>query len=708
MNPFNANQTSTSQTLPKKGLGILDVLREIPGELKKRLKKTNEAFPIPKIAYDSSGKASIDKRSILGAFNIAGSVGPSNLKSALPKVASPVSKLLNAIRSAKPAQKALELEQTAARAARADAVSKLYSSETGESAFIKSKGILKGELAAKPKFEPLRVVRNQSEIPTNTAQQTDINQLFTESDSRFLSDYTTKVKTKSGVTQAETAKAKSLLTDAGLKAPEDPKQLADFFDTAMERGMIKSLDEAVSIKPKPTPENTITQADVDDLFGSIQRHGTLDSFDKIAASEGLSQLLRGELPQPSRLSLLEDVFGKELIEEVMKKRSGVEKVKDFLTETLNIPRSLVTSFDMSAPLRQGIVLTVTKPKAALGGAKEMFRQVFSEENFQKWLKDIPNNPLYRKMKDSGLYIADPTKVSGGLSAREEKFMTNFAEKIPFMGSIIRASQRAYVGYLNKLRVDVFTQLTNKFTKEGVATPENLKSLANFINNASGRGSMGSFERVAQELNTVFFSPRLIASRFNMLNPVWYAKQTPVVRKEAIKTMAEFIGVGSSVLMLAKLGGADVEIDPRSTDFGKIKVGNTRWDVWGGFQQWVRVMSQLISGQRKAPSSGDIVELSKKKYPFESRKDVAERFIVGKTAPIPSLVYELLQGQKLFGESISLPREIAENTIPLYLQDAKEVVDEFGPEGIFYVGVPSFFGVGAQTYKSRDATNPFNR
>jgi hypothetical protein len=42
----------------------------------------------------------------------------------------------------------------------------------------------------------------------------------------------------------------------------------------------------------------------------------------------------------------------------------------------------------------------------------------------------------------------------------------------------------------------------------------------------------------------------------------------------------------------------VEIDPRSTDFGKIKVGNIRWDIWGGFQQWVRVASQLATGERK--------------------------------------------------------------------------------------------------------------
>src|SRR3990167_11303153 len=95
-------------------------------------------------------------------------------------------------------------------------------------------------------------------------------------------------------------------------------------------------------------------------------------------------------------------------------------------------------------------------------------------------------------------------------------------------------------------------------------PELYKSFAGFVNNATGRGDLGKLNRNAQMLNTLFFSPRLIASRFNLLNPVWYARQPALVRNEAIKSFAEFVGIGSSILALAKLAGADVETDPRST------------------------------------------------------------------------------------------------------------------------------------------------
>jgi hypothetical protein len=471
-----------------------------------------------------------------------------------------------------------------------------------------------------------------------------------------------------------------------------------------------SLVGELAEKPTFNPlRGQFEQKDVDDLFNGITNNKNLNFYEKISAHDGLWSLMEGKVPPRSQLSLLEDVFGRELVDAIDSQKSNWEKVRQGITDVLNVPRSMMTSIDMSAPLRQGVLFTVTKPSKSLPAMGEMFKDFFSEKNFNQWLLDIPNNPKYQMMKDSGLYIANPNKAVDGLAGREEAFMSNLAEKIPIWGSLIKASSRSYVGYLNKLRVDVFTDLATKFEAEGVATPENLRSLAKFVNNGTGRGDLGSFNRVAAEMNTVFFSPRLVASRFQLLNPVYYFKQPAPVRKEMMKSFAQFVGAGSTVLAIAAANGAEVGLDPRSTDFGKIKVGNTRWDIWGGFQQWVRVFSQVASGQRKN-TKGEIVNLSKKEYPFTSRGDVALQFFRGKLAPIPSLIAELLDGQKLFGEELTLTGEIAESTIPLYLQDMKAAIDEFGPDAIFTVGVPGFFGIGTQTYTPNTGStgNPFNK
>jgi|ETN02SMinimDraft_2_1059926.scaffolds.fasta_scaffold05453_2 hypothetical protein len=466
----------------------------------------------------------------------------------------------------------------------------------------------------------------------------------------------------------------------------------------------------------------LDQGDVDDLFNIAQQHPHLDVFDKVTVQNSLNKLLKGELPSKRELVFLEEVYGRELIEEVLKKRGLLSKLGDAVTEAFNIPRTLITAFDMSAPLRQGVLLVPRQPKAFSKAIWQSFMQVFSPTNFKHWLDDLPNHPNYNQMRAAKLYIADPDSLARGLSGREEAFMSRIAERFPksdipilkypvnFFGTIynvtagagVRASERAFVSFLNKLRVDVFTKLVTNFSKEKKLSVDELKSLGNFVNTATGRGNLGAFERSAQALNTIFFSPRLIAARFNMLNPVWYARQSPKVRLEAIKTMATFIGTGATILALINAAGRDkndVEIDPRSTDFGKIRVGNMRWDIWGGFQQWVRMFAQVASRKKKKTGSGEIIELTGKGF-TDSPLNIIGRFARYKLAPVPSLIFELIDGQTIFGEDVKLKTEVAENTIPLYFQDLIDAMNEEGTEAIFTVGLPAFFGVGVNTYKSK--------
>lgn len=382
--------------------------------------------------------------------------------------------------------------------------------------------------------------------------------------------------------------------------------------------------------------------------------------------------------------------------EVYHPKSKMEKFKDRVTDVLNIPRALITSMDMSAPMRQGVVYTLSKPKVAAASAKQMFRQAFSEKNSINWLLDLRNKREYEIMKDSDLFIADPH--ASRLTNKEEHFMTNLAQKIPVIGSMIKGSERAYAAYLNKMRTDIFVNQIHAFEKAGLKFEQNkelYKAAANVINHFTGRGHLGKLETSAQVLNTAFFSPRLIASRFQMLNPVWYAKQPKLVQIQAIKDFGTFIGVGSTILALAAAGGAKVETDPRNSDFGKIQIGKTRLDVWGGFQQWVRTYAQVLSGT-KITASGKKIDLDKGRA---SRLDVIGSFARGKVAPIPALAMEILQGRKVTGEKLKASEVLLDNTIPLYMQDMMEAAKQEGGASILSVGIPAFFGVGTQTYNT---------
>lgn len=387
-------------------------------------------------------------------------------------------------------------------------------------------------------------------------------------------------------------------------------------------------------------------------------------------------------------------------------RTRVQKTLDVIAEIGNTPRAIMSSMDFSAPLRQGL-WGVTKQLFNRPGDLGrqftfMFRSAKSQRVFDRWFYELKEAPDYEILKQSGLPLSDPHDPK--LTAKEEAFMSNYAERIPVVGKLIKASENAYIGFLNKMRVDLFRRATDAFASDGKTfanSPELYKAMADYIGAATGRGKMPEvLENSTPILSAMFFSPRLIASRMNLLtnwfNPKFYTKVPKEVRVQYFKDMAKFIGLGVTILGLAKAAGAEVEDDPRSSDFGKIKSGNTRWDVWGGFQQYVRLASQLISGQKKSTTSGSIMELNGQYPSKQTRLDALLQFGRGKLAPLPAEVADLLAGKDVTGKPATLGSELMKN-VPLVLNDIYEAYKDNGVQGALGVGIPSMFGVGVQTY-----------
>lgn len=387
-----------------------------------------------------------------------------------------------------------------------------------------------------------------------------------------------------------------------------------------------------------------------------------------------------------------------LLQQEYANRTKAQKAKDLGIEILNVPRTIMASIDFSAPLRQGIIATISHPKIASMAFREMFRQAFSQKRFDRWFYDLRESPTYDVMEKSGLYIADPHDPK--LSAKEEQFMNNLAEKIPFIGKLIKGSERAYVSYLNKMRADLFIKGMQAFEAEGktLSNSEQLyKDLSSFINNATGRGKMAKvLEDSAPLLNAAFFSPRLMASRINLLNLLYYGKLSPEIRKMAMKDVGAFLTFGLSLLALAGLAGADIEKDPRSPNFLKIKVGDTTYDIWGGFQQYLVELSQLVRGETKSATTGEIRSLSGKEFPFKTRGDDIQSFVRGKLAPVPAATMNLLTGKKVTGERTDAVKELTGMIMPLMAKDAYEAFSKEGVLGGFATLIPATFGVGVQS------------
>ncbi len=381
-------------------------------------------------------------------------------------------------------------------------------------------------------------------------------------------------------------------------------------------------------------------------------------------------------------------------------RSLPRKIWDGFKETLNVPRMLMTSMDVSAVLRQGGFIAFGHPVRAAKAIGPMMRSLVSEQAAFNVMHDIenrPNAPLYDKSK---LYLA---KRDEGMNTQEEAFMSRLAGKIPG----IKQSERAYTTFLNKLRADSFDAMLANLSKDGRApTHEEAMAVANYVNIATGRGKVGGFENAAQGLNTFFFAARNLASRFQLIAGQPFYGGNAKTRGMIAKEYSRFLIGAGVVYTLGAAAGGTVEKDPRSSDFGKIKFGNTRMDPLAGLSQVSVLLSRLATGETKSasglvsPIRGPAVT-----YGHDDASGLVWRFLRSKLAPVPSAALNLATGKDVVGNKVTLGSTVAGMMIPLVGSDIYAAMKDQGVPRGAALSLLTLFGMSMQTYPDNGEPNP---
>lgn len=369
-------------------------------------------------------------------------------------------------------------------------------------------------------------------------------------------------------------------------------------------------------------------------------------------------------------------------------------------EVINFARNVQTAGDLSAPLRQGI--NNIHRKEFWQNLSPMIKSAINKDYDNGGLTYVTNHPKFETMRDAAVEFTERFNEKG--LPTEEHMRSKWAEKLPF----IRDSNRAYATFLNRLRADVFSRMHDDALKAGIdmSKTENLRAMGQLVNDMTGRGNLGSYEKHAEKLNKYIFSPKLIASRVNMLKRALVKSAEPGVdpvlaknlRKEALKSMAAVGGLATTSIVLSNMVGAKGTEDPRSTDFGKLKIGNTRIDLTGGYQQYIRLAAQLATQQANIEG----------KVQNRNAGDTFFRFARNKLAPIAASAVDLAYGKDTIGEDTTLGGEVLDNIMPLILDDMYELSQEGGKEAALAAPL-SFFGAGVSSYgKEKDTPSMFSR
>jgi hypothetical protein len=378
----------------------------------------------------------------------------------------------------------------------------------------------------------------------------------------------------------------------------------------------------------------------------------------------------------------------------------------------NMIRAGMASGDFSF-WRQQAPMIIGHPKRFGEANVKAFKAIFSEEAAKESWRKITQSSLYGLYEDLGLDFIRPAMDAKGIPEWRlvEEFgysganrpIPKLTEKIPW----VKISQRSFTTGTNEHNWAMFNDFYQSRLKyaeeiasgarklkpgESVDLRKDLKAYGKMLEDFSGRGSLGKAKVIASTLSGTLFAPRMVMGR--IMTPRHLFSPSPAVRVEAWKNLSSFIAGIGGILVAGKLAGWwDVETDPRNANFAKIRVGDTRFDPWGGYQQYVTLASRILSGTGISSVTGE-------EYPMDPTSAIA-RAVESKAAPLLGIFSEMYTGKTFLGEKVNYAdlKQWADRLgVPMsWMSIAESFQGNFGM-GVASI-IPSLVGVGVQTYSS---------
>jgi len=376
-------------------------------------------------------------------------------------------------------------------------------------------------------------------------------------------------------------------------------------------------------------------------------------------------------------------------------------------QTLRYGTDWSLGFKQAGPLTTNIFNVVDTAKAfkyAAGASK-------SQNRANEIHAVLESHPRYDDAQKSGLELTLFGK-------HEEVYQDNPAMKVPWIKRL-EAGNNALVDYM---RLQEFGKMTSAIDKQSglteVQKADSYKRAAEVINTLTGRTNLGEgkLQQVATALNGIMASPRLNISRFKMADPLWipkmYAKD-PVVAKQMFR---QAMGVASTWMGMYALGATTgafkVVLNPNDSDFGKVVIGKTRYDMTGGMLPVVKILLQYGRlGHAIANEAYENTDESKAKRQAVWSKTVYDttQFLRGRLGPLYGYATDIVLGKDFEKRSVTLRSTVNPTdpnfagyrlVPPLGVTGAYESYQMEGMKGVAKTAIPEFVGIGARTYGQR--------
>lgn len=431
-------------------------------------------------------------------------------------------------------------------------------------------------------------------------------------------------------------------------------------------------------------------------------------------------------------------------------RTWSKKAYDTTVEwATGLTRALVAGLDFGAFLVQGALFTTsmnpkktglavkqsflsgigtdTNPFKSIDNARKFAKELGSEKYEREFLAQIRSQPYYAVIKASQLAIQEP---NAKLGERDDALQASVINKIwaaamypvkiyrPSAYEIAmrmnpyRAGERAYTGAINSMRLQLFLEFANDLEKQGYSfesNPEMYRTAANTANNMTFRGRLRFAEGISKELAVVYFAPRKVTAALSLVNPAYWVHlgySNPIVAKKALLKMATAITMMSTVTIALQAMRDDEDEDenpdmfnPISPDFMKLRIGNTRIDLFSGMLQNVILFARMITNQTKSANSSKPKTLGQDAFTPTRLDVISKTLLANKQSPFSRMVYNKLNESK--GRMVEWDDEVVNSVTAMWVQNITELKKEHPQEMTTFLTMMSFLGMSNSTYGTAD-------
>lgn len=425
------------------------------------------------------------------------------------------------------------------------------------------------------------------------------------------------------------------------------------------------------------------------------------------------------------------------------KQTPVQNTVKALLNVVNISKAIRGAWDLSYNLRQGVKAYYTSdipdlitalprflrekggmnvPRFLTGrevtdGVPRFIGSRTLAKSLEVFVKTLGGKDVVRAMKiyqrsDPMFDLIKRTKADIVSIEEAHPADMTWIDHLPGVGRAYRASENGYVlashfarFELTKLHLQIAKAAGTDF--EGKEGDRQLEAIGKLVNSLTARGKIGNKNNAPGWVNALMWAPKMLKGNVDVL--LAHSTDPSMYDTYAIKAarldLLKVIAGQALILAIAKAIDPDsVELDYRSPDAGKIKIGDTRHDISGGMDTiriaGVRLLLAMLEPVTGIPavksSSGETHFVTKGDW-REGGMSIIWDFLVNKSTPAGTIIQNHLKGFDRQGDKVSLLGDLRDLFAPLPATTAQELLSNPNRAPFLLSMTADWFGSSSNTY-----------